>query len=97
MNLKRMVKKLVGGLESAYDWLYDDLLVKIGAFAVNMFTVTVSLWYAIMNTLPIIPQWAWFGLFLFTLLVGVSQLEGLIYFGLDDDELEEEDEEIVED
>lgn len=100
MNLKRMVKKLFGGLESAYDWLYDDWLATAGKFIIELLTGVATLFYAITGMMPIVPQWAWAGMFLFMLAVGTMSLQDLINWGYDEDGNkipEEEDDEIVED
>lgn len=97
MSIKRMVKKLFGGLESAYDWLYDDVIFTAGRLLIDVFVTATTLYYAITGLLPIVPQWAWFGMFLFMLVVGTYSLQDMIFYGYDEDGNKLEDEEIVED
>ena len=97
-KIRMYLRKLEHTLENGFDLIYDDTLMAVGAFVVNVFTISVTLWYAITNMMPIIPQWAWAAMFAVTLIVGTFQLEGLVY--PEDDEMgdeEPEDDEIVED
>lgn len=98
-NLRLLLRKLENRLEDGYDWLYNDTLITAGRFVIDLLVTSASLFYAITGTLPIIPQWAWAGIFVFMLIAGTFSLEDLIHVGYDEDgnKIEDEEEEIVED
>lgn len=73
-----MVKIVASGLETAYDYLYNELLVTVGKFLIELFTASATGYYAITNALPVVPQWAWAGMFFFMLVVGTYSLQDLV-------------------
>lgn len=98
MNRKRFLERL----EDGFDFVFNDTVMTVGGFIVNTFTTVASLYYALTNMLPILPQWAWGAMFVFAFIAGIGSLENVIYLGEDDEDWDdedwddEEDEEIVE-
>lgn len=102
-RIRMFLRNLEYKLEDGFDFLYNDTLINAGRFIIDLFVTSVSLFYAVTGLIPVIPRWAWFGIFVFMLVAGVSSLEDLIYTGYDEDgkkimdEDEDEDEEIIDD
>ena len=91
------MSKILEKLKDGFDFVFNDTVLAVGEFLICLFTIVATLYYAITNTLPIIPQWAWFGMFGFMLIVGTFSLEDMRYLGEDEKDTEEvEDEEFVE-
>lgn len=89
MNRKKFIEKF----EEGFDFIFNDTVTSVGGFLVNLFTATVCLWSAVFGTIPVIPQWAWAGMFVFMLAVGAISMENMLYADVDEDDYEEEDEE----
>lgn len=92
-------KKFIENLEDAYDFVFNDTVLTVGSFIFNLFTAAASLFYALTGALPIIPQYAWGGIFVFMLIAGTNSARDIIDLEdepEDDDEDDDEDEEIVE-
>lgn len=84
-------------LEDAYDFIFNDTVMTVGSFLMNLFTITASAYYLITNSLPIIPQWIWGVVFTFMLIGSTDSLKDVITLGLDEEEEDEEDYEEDED
>lgn len=94
--------KLREKLVDAFEYIFNDMVITVGTVVFNTFTMGVSLFYAITNTMPIIPQWTWAGIFGFMLLAGTFSMDDLIHIGYDEEgndlsEPDDEDDDDVED
>lgn len=99
-RIRMFLRNLEYKLEDGFDYLYNDSLINAGRLVIDVLVTAVSLFYAITGMMPVIPRWAWVGIFLFMLVAGTISLEDLLYTGYDENGnkiMEDEDDEIVED
>lgn len=99
MRIPKILAVIEKKLATGFEFVFNDTILTVGEFLFSFFTIVASLYYAITNSLPIIPQWSWAAIFGFMLIVGAYNLENVIYLGVEEEDEEEweEDDEIGED
>lgn len=88
--------KLKEKLEDAWDFIFNDTVLNLGEFLVNLFTICASGYWLITGQLPIIPQFAWGAIMIFAFITGAYSLDNLVNPSDDDDEEFGDDDEFVE-